>query len=140
MSDKITLKGLKGKERDKAIETLSEKGKKEVIELNLLVRGQAYHAVIVADFNLIRKAAGALVNTDITGKGNNANVNVSIDDLGAGDKLLFNGWHDGDDDIKRKVALRVKAGKYLGQWLQKYMDENDIEPDAEEEKKSYQKF
>lgn len=132
--EKIIIKGLKGKEKEKAISALSENGKKEVKELNLTLRGESYHAVIVMDFNLLRKAMGALINTDISGKGKNANVNVSIDDLGAGDKLLFGGWYDGDEEIRRKIALRAKACRELGQWLQSYMDENELEIDEEEKK------
>lgn len=135
--EKIKIRGLKGKEREKAIAALSDNGKKEVKEITIYLRGVEYYAVVVMDFNLIRKATGALINTDVTGKGRNANVSVSIDDLGAGDKLLFQGFYDGDEEIKKKVALRVKACKELGQWLQQYMDENEIDSaDQEEEKKS----
>lgn len=137
-NEKISLLSLTGKDKDKAISALSENGKKEVKEITVTLRGETYRAVIVMDFTLIRKAMGALINTDITGQGNDANVNVSVDDLGAGDKLLFGGWHEGDEDVRRKVALRVKACRELGQWLQKYMNENEIDPESEseDEKKS----
>jgi len=107
---------------------LSEDGKKEVIELNI----GGYNAVILVTFAYIRKGIAALIDTQVTGKGDNAKVSVNMDTIGAGDLLLFQCWHSGDEEIKKKMKLRLKACKILGEWIQQFADDEE----EEEEKKS----
>lgn len=134
--EKISILGLTGKEKEKAVLKITDDNKKELIELELNYQGKPYRAVLIVDFNLLRRAMGALIKTDfVKGTGKDAAVNVSVDDLGAGDKILFNGWYEGDEDIRKRMALRAKACKQLGQWVQNYMDENDIDSGEEEEEK-----
>lgn len=130
--EKVSILKLTGKDKDSAIKKLTENGKKELIELSPTFAGKTYRAIILVDFKELRKAMQALINTDISGTKGNQNVNVSIDEIGAGDKLLFNCWYEGDEEIRSKMALRVKATKTLGSWVQEYMNEES----EETEKKS----
>lgn len=134
--EKINILDLSGDDRQKAIEQLSEGGKFEILPLSLYLQGKSYEAVLKISFSLIRKGMAALINTNLTGNKSEQNVNVSIDDVGAGDLLLFQGWYEGDDSIKKKIALRTKACKYLGQWLQSYMDDMQDEEEEAEGKKN----
>lgn len=134
MKEKVKIIGLTGKEREDAINSLSEDGKYEIVELNLSLRGEKYEAIIKIDFSLAQKGLAERISTNVTGNKQSQNVKVSVNDMGAGDLLLFQGWHEGDESIRKKMALRVKAAKYLGQWLGDYADENEEE--VETEKKS----
>ena len=127
MKEKVKVMGLIGTERESAINLLSEDGKYEIVELNLSLRGEKYEAVIKVDFSLIQKGLAELINTSVTGNKQSQNVKVSVNDMGAGDLLLFQGWHEGDEAIRRKMGLRVKAAKYLGQWLKEYAEGNEDE-------------
>lgn len=117
---------------------LADGGKKEVKEISIKKGEKVYNAVFVMDFALLRKAFAALVNTNVSGKGKDAKVDVKMDILGAGDKVLFFGWHSGHEEMKTKFALRRKACSILGAWVQELMDDEEIdeEIDEEEEKKS----
>ena len=96
--EKISIIGLKGKEKTEAVKKLTDNGKKELKELTLHYGGKPYNAVIIMDFQLLRKAMSALINTDVSGGKKNANVSVSIDDLGAGGRRDDGpiDWHDAD--------------------------------------------
>ena len=131
MKEKVKIIGLTGKEREDAINLLSEDGKYEIVELNLSLRGEKYEAIIKVDFPLIQKGLAELISTNVTGNKQSQSVKVSVNDMGAGDLLLFQGWHEGDEAIRRKTALRVKASKHLGQWLKEYADKNEEEEGTE---------
>lgn len=131
MKEKVKVIGLSGKERQDAIDLLSEEGKYEIVELNLSLRGEKYEAIIKIDFSLVQKGLAELISTNVTGNKQSQNVKVSVNDMGAGDLLLFQGWHEGDEAIRKKMALRVKASKHLGQWLKDYADENEGEEEVE---------
>lgn len=121
------------------LNALSENGKKWVKQITLKFRGEKLKGVFVMDFNLFRKATNAAIAGQIEqnkGKGSNT-VNLSFDGFAAGDKILFHGWHSGDDTLKENAALRAKCVGILGEWLQEITEEMDaIEIDEEDEKKS----
>jgi hypothetical protein len=96
----------------------SENGKYEVKELSYKLNEKTYSCIIRIDFDLIRKAELALLDTNFSNAGKDAKVNVSIDVMGAGDKVLFFGWHSGDEEIKKNFKLRTKATRELGMLVQ----------------------
>ena len=108
---------------------LSENGKNEVIELN--IKGKK--ATIVADFSYLTKAIALLVDTTITAKKGTSEqkIDVKMNPIAAGDLLLFQCWHSGDEEIKTNARLRLLACKQLGEFVQSIADE-----DSEIEKKS----
>jgi hypothetical protein len=116
----------------KRLEELSENGKYEVKELSYDLNGKKYSCIVRYDFDMIRKASMALVDTSVTQAGGKHNVKVSIDIMGAGDKILFLGWVEGDKEVRTNMRLRIKADKELGQIVQ----ELTADDDEEVEKKS----
>ena len=116
------------------LEKYSENGKHEVKELVIKDKGETFRAVVVLDFNTFRKAQIALVSATMDAKNKGGAMNISTDILGAGDKVLFMGWKEGDDKIRTNMRLRAKACKVLGEWVQDLSD--DEEEEEEEEKKS----
>lgn len=97
---------------------LSEDGAKEVTEITVKDGDKSFRAIIVMDYSLYQKAFGLLMNPTVQqGADQQSNVSIDMDLAGAGDKILFLGWHSGDDEIRKKLKLRVKAGQLLGQWL-----------------------
>ena len=120
----------------KDVKALSENGKYEVKELCIKDGESTYLAVIKADFALVRKAYGVLIDTKFSaGSKGDSEVQMNLDIIGAGDKLLFMGWHSGDEKIKEVVRLRMKACQELGGWLTDIVSE-DEDSDSEEEKKT----
>ena len=118
------------------IKKLEEGGKYEVKELVLALGEKTYKALIRVDFDLYRKAYGILLNAKFSKaeKGKDSEVDLEMDMLGAGDKILFFGWVEGDEEIKEKVRLRASACQELGSWFTEMIDEADDEEG--EEKKS----
>ena len=57
-----------------------------------------------------------------------------MDMIGAGDKLLFFGWHEGDEEIKEKLMMRARASQLLGSWFSGLI--GSAAADEDEEKKS----
>jgi len=117
------------------LKELSNDGEKEVKELIIKDGGKTYSAVFVMDFKLYRQAYGMFLDTSINqnSNGKGADVQIKTDILGAGDKILFMGWHSGDEIIKKNMRLRAKAGQLLGNWLMTLSADDEEE---QEEKKS----
>ena len=107
------------------LENLSEKGKYEVKELCLKRGEKEFRAIIRADFDLIKKAYSVMLGTKFSGSGKGESaVEIEMDLLGAGDKLLFMGWHEGDDAIREQAVLRIRASQTLGEWLTELIDDD----------------
>jgi hypothetical protein len=119
---------------EEKIKRLSENGKNEVKELTLSLGDKEYKAIIVVNFDLFKKAYSILLDAkyEQTKKGASPEVSVEMDMLGAGDKLLFFGWHEGNEEIKEKFKLRTKAAQALGVWFTGLVGDED----EETEKKS----
>lgn len=110
----------------KTIEELREGGKYEVKKLEL----SGNSLTVRADFNLLRKAYGVLINSEMDAK---EGMKVSMDLMGAGDKLLFMGAVSAEEKevFMSNAKLRFKACQELGMWVAELMGD-----DVEEEKKS----
>lgn len=116
---------------------LSEGGAKEVKELVIKQGNKEHKAIIVMDFALYRKAYALFMSPKISKKpGEKApEVDIETDLAAAGDKLLFMGWHSGDESIKKVLKLRAKACNSLGNWLLEISaDDEDLQDDSSEKK------
>ena len=133
MKNNESILSLTGDEKKAALDELSQGGKVDVKELTVKSDGKEYRAIIAMDFALFRKALTALIDTEVTGGKNSQKVSVNVDEVGAGDKVLFMGWKEGDDEIKQNMKLRIKACKVLGKWVQELANDDE---DSDEEKKS----
>lgn len=118
--------GIKNESHKEKLKRLSENGAKEVKELSLKYAGKPYKAIILVDFNLYKKAYAILLEAKYeAGEKDKTRpeVSVEMDMIGAGDKLLFFGWHEGDEEIKEKLMLRATASQKLGSWFSSLIGE-----------------
>jgi len=100
----------------------------ETIELSLKDGNNTLTARIKMDFKLYMKCEGALMSL----KGNEKDQTMSLSMSEVGDKLLFMGWHEGDEAIRSKIRLRKMATHKLGKWFLEQMPQDD----ENEEKKN----
>ena len=106
---------------DKELDELSEGGLKYVKEIS--VGGKS--AVFVVSFTEFKKSFSALMSM----KNSNGKQSMDVDILGAGDRVLHNCFHSGDEEMKTHVKYRTKAAMLLGGWIAEEAN------DGEEEKK-----
>lgn len=109
---------------------LEEDGKFVVKEWTI----SGHKLVVRADFQLLKDAFIKLMNTEFEADQKNngkKNLKVSMDMIGAGDKILFFGGLLNKDKFINNTILRLKACQELGAWVAEIMGD-DVE---EEEKK-----
>lgn len=111
------------------LNSLSDNGKKEVKQITIKKDGKEYSAIFVVDFVLYNKAYRKIMGLRVENQGKKSNANIDPDILGAGDKILFDGFHSGDEEIRRNMRLRTKFAHELGQWMLELIggDEDDEE-------------
>lgn len=94
----------------------TKKSNNKIVEFTLSKDDKEYSCIVEVDFKRIVQATAVLSSTTL--KPGSKGVNIELDYLGAGDKILFMCWKEGDEEIKEDFDLRMAACNYLGRWVE----------------------